>query len=50
MNRKNKEVEEELKIIRERERANTGRLGITVRNVAKDVVKASAGYYSEALL
>jgi hypothetical protein len=50
MDKKDDEVREQLKEIMRRERANTGRLNITVRNVARDVIKANAEYYSDDLL
>jgi hypothetical protein len=50
MDKKDDEVQEEVKEIIRRKRANTGRLNITVRNVVRDVINANAEYYSDALL
>jgi len=50
MVREDEEVENEVRGIMERNRANTGRLDITARNVAKDIINANAEYYSDALL
>lgn len=50
MSKKDDEVQEEVKEIMKRERANTGRFDITVRNVAIDLIKANAEYYLDALL
>jgi hypothetical protein len=50
MDEEDKEVDEEIRDIMKRYRANTGRLDITVRNVAKDVIKANAEYNLDALL
>jgi len=50
MDKKDDEVQEEVKEIMRRERANTGRLNITVRNVAIDNIRTNAEYYLDALL
>jgi len=50
MENKDDEVREQAEDIMQRERANTGRLDITARNIAKDVIKANPNDYSNDLL